>query len=59
MYGWVSLCIYINCTAQELLELARAAAAHRGTKTAATPTEELSASAKVYRRLARYLPGLF
>ena len=47
MYGGISLCIYINGVAQELLELARS--------TSPMPTAKLGASAKVYRRLGQYL----
>lgn len=54
MYGGVSLCIYINGVAQELLELARASAPGPD-DSAFTPTEELSPSAKIYRRLGQYL----
>lgn len=54
MYGGVSLCIYINGVAQELLELARATAPGEGGQ-ALTPTPQLSPSAKIYRRLGQYL----
>ncbi len=53
MYGGVSLCIYINGVAQELLELAKATAPEGGG--VAIPKKELSASAKFYRRLGQYL----
>src|SRR5947209_9662947 len=55
MYGGVSLCIYINGVAQELLELVRATAPDASESAALTPTEELSASARIYRRLGQYL----
>jgi patatin-related protein len=55
MYGGVSLCIYINGVAQELLELVRATAPDATESAALTPTEELSASARMYRRLGQYL----
>jgi patatin-related protein len=53
MYGGVSLCIYINGVAQELLEMAKATAPEGGG--VAIPKEELSASARLYRRLGQYL----
>src|SRR5437764_14286862 len=55
MYGGVSLCIYINGVAQELLELVRATAPDATESAALTPTDELSASARIYRRLGQYL----
>ncbi len=55
MYGGVSLCIYINGVAQELLELARATAPNASELATFWTTEDLSASAKVYRRLGQYL----
>src|SRR4051794_7505880 len=55
MYGGVSLCIYINGVAQELLELARSTAPAQGDREAFTATEVLSGSAQVYRRLGQYL----
>ncbi|MFN2508870.1 MAG: patatin-like protein [Chthoniobacterales bacterium] len=55
MYGGVSLCIYINGVAQELLELARATAPDASESHSFWTTENLSASAKVYRRLGQYL----
>lgn len=53
MYGGVSLCIYINGVAQELLEMAKATAPEGGG--VAIAKEKLSASAKFYRRLGQYL----
>src|SRR5436190_22898202 len=53
MYGGVSLCIYINGVAQELLELAKATAPEGGG--VAIAKEKLSASARFYRRLGQYL----
>ena len=53
MYGGVSLCIYINGVAQELLEMAKATAPEGGG--VAIAKEELSASARFYRRLGQYL----
>ena len=53
MYGGVSLCIYINGVAQELLEMAKATASDGGG--VAIPKEKLSASARLYRRLGQYL----
>jgi hypothetical protein len=53
MYGGISLCIYINGVAQEMLEMARATAP--GDDGVAFATDELSASAKIYRRLGQYL----
>jgi hypothetical protein len=49
MYGGVSLCIYINGVAQELLEMAKATAPDAGG--VMIPKEQLSASAVFYRRL--------
>jgi hypothetical protein len=53
MYGGVSLCIYINGVAQELLEMAKATAPEGGG--VAIAKEKLSASARFYRRLGQYL----
>ena len=55
MYGGVSLCIYINGVAQELLELTRSTAPGPRDKQAFTPTEQLSGSARIYRRIGQYL----
>jgi patatin-related protein len=55
MYGGVSLCIYINGVAQELLELARATAPDASESAALTPTGGLNPSAHVYRRIGQYL----
>jgi patatin-related protein len=55
MYGGVSLCIYINGVAQELLELVRATAPDATESAALTETEGLSGSARIYRRLGQYL----
>jgi patatin-related protein len=54
MYGGISLCIYINGVAQELLEMARATAVTENEGTIFA-TNELSASARIYRRLGQYL----
>ena len=55
MYGGVSLAIYINGVAQELLRMVRATApANHDTKTA-LPTPELSGSERVYRKVSYLL----
>jgi hypothetical protein len=51
MYGGVSLCIYINGVAQELLEMAKATAPDGDG--VAIPTDQLKASARLYRRLGQ------
>jgi patatin-related protein len=53
MYGGVSLCIYINGVAQELLEMAKATAPDGDG--VAIPTDQLKPSARLYRRLGQYL----
>jgi patatin-related protein len=54
MYGGVSLAIYINGVAQELLRLVRATAAN-GDGKALLSDEELSGSERVYRKLSYLL----
>lgn len=56
MYGGVSLAIYINGIAQELLNLVRATApkARRSNK-ALLSEKELTGASKVYRKLGQYL----
>lgn len=59
MYGGVSLAIYINGVAQELLNLVRATAYADGDpsrSTGALPAAELESTERVYRKLA-YLAG--
>jgi patatin-related protein len=62
MYGGSSLAVYINGIAQELLWLVRATApstpiAPGGSSAAWFADEDLSGSARVYRRLGQYLGG--
>jgi len=52
MYGGVSLAIYINGVAQELLEMVRASALLPGGGLA---HQDLSGSGRIYRRIAQYL----
>src|ERR1051325_3066943 len=54
MYGGVSLAIYINGIAQELLRLVRATAAD-GDGNALLSDEDLSGSERVYRKLSYLL----
>ncbi len=54
MYGGVSLCIYINGVAQELLELSRVTAFDPGT---GQLLHEPTGAGAVYRRIAQYLDG--
>jgi patatin-related protein len=56
MYGGVSLAIYINGIAQELLRMVRATAA-AGENGAALKYDELSGSERVYRKLSYLLAG--
>ena len=53
MYGGVSLAIYINGVAQELLNMVRATAPDRGAPS--NPRRREPATASVYQELARYL----
>ena len=53
MYGGVSLCIYINGVAQELLELSRVTAFDPNGQLLHTP----KGAGCVYRRIAQYLDG--
>jgi patatin-related protein len=55
IYGGVSLAIYINGIAQELLHLVRATAPDKPGGALRFRQEELSGSARVYRKLARTL----
>jgi patatin-related protein len=55
MYGGVSLCIYMNGIAQELLHLVRATAPGDTPGTPRYPDEALSPTEKVYRDLSRLL----
>jgi len=55
MYGGVSLAIYINGVAQELLRMVRATAADDDGKKARLAWDELSGSEKVYRKLSHLL----
>lgn len=60
MYGGVSLAIYINGVAQELLNLVRATApksADPDEDEALLAEKELTGAGKVYRRLGQYLYG--
>lgn len=54
MYGGVSLAIYINGITQELLELVQSTATDKD-GFAYIPTEDLSASGKVYRKIGQLL----
>jgi len=56
MYGGVSLAIYINGVAQELLRMVRATAQKKGnTREALLSNEQLSGSERVYRKLSHLL----
>ena len=56
MYGGVSLAIYINGVAQELLHMVRATArSASGADAMLFPGKELSASEIIYREIAQYL----
>src|SRR5437660_7933803 len=56
MYGGVSLAIYINGVAQELLNLVRATAPQaRGSKQWLLRPQQLTGAGKVYRKLGQYL----
>src|SRR2546421_9990791 len=56
MYGGVSLAIYINGVAQELLRMVRATARkNESSKEALLANEELSGSERVYRKLSYLL----
>jgi patatin-related protein len=55
MYGGVSLAIYINGVTQELLHMVRATARASGPAKMLFSPEELSASEKVYRQIAKLL----
>src|SRR2546421_10186820 len=60
MYGGVSLAIFINGVAQELLNLVRATAPHSADPDETKPLltdEQLTGAGKVYRKLGRYLYG--
>lgn len=56
MYGGVSLCIYMNGIAQELLRLVRATASVPGDTKQARPMEQLQGTERVYRKLGQLLP---
>ncbi len=51
MYGGTSLAIYMNGITQEFLQLVRATSRH------SEPTEALSSTARVYRKMAHLLDG--
>jgi patatin-related protein len=61
MYGGVSLAIYINGVAQELLKLARATAPSKPVSdvptTVLVPHDDLTGSERVYRKLGQLLGG--
>src|SRR3712207_3269199 len=55
MYGGVSLAIYINGVAQELLKMVRATAADERGEDTLLPDEELRGTERVYRQLGQIL----
>ena len=61
MYGGVSLAIYINGVAQQLLDMVRSTATDASGRLVysdderAAPDRKLSASGKIYRRIAKFL----
>jgi patatin-related protein len=55
MYGGVSLAIYINGVAQELLKMVRATAPDERGEAPLLPDEELRGTERVYRQLGRIL----
>ena len=54
MYGGVSLAIYMNGVAQELLNLVRATAPLKATELSALPKSELKSTEVIYRELAQH-----